>query len=56
MRLQDTKLASTERLSRLEDADMAEAIAGMTRADAAYRAALGAVGTAARVSLLDYLG
>ena len=56
VRLQDTKLASTERLSRLEDADMAEAIAGMTRADAAYRAALGAVGTAARVSLLDYLG
>ena len=55
-RLQDIKLASNERLSKLEDADMAEAISGMTRADAAYRAALGAVGTAARVSLLDYLG
>jgi flagellar hook-associated protein 3 FlgL len=54
-RLQDIKLAGTERLSKLEDADMAEAISGMTRADAAYRAALGAAGTAARVSLLDYL-
>ena len=55
-RLQDMKLAAGERLSKLEDADMAEAITGMTRADAAYRAALGAVGKTAHMSLLDYLG
>jgi len=55
-RLRELKLAATTRLSKLEDADMAEVIAGMTRADAAYKAALGAAATAARVSLLDYLG
>jgi len=55
-RLQEFKLAATTRLSKLEDADMAEVIAGMTRADSAYKAALGAAATAARVSLLDYLG
>ena len=52
----DTKLAGTARLSKIEDANMAEAISGMTRADAAYRAALGAAGKAAKMSLLDYLG
>jgi flagellar hook-associated protein 3 FlgL len=56
VRLQEFKLAGTTRLSKLEDADMAEVIAGMNRADAAYKAALGAAATAARVSLLDYLG
>jgi flagellar hook-associated protein 3 FlgL len=56
VRLQEFKLAATTRLSKLEDADMAEVIAGMNRADAAYKAALGAAATAARVSLLDYLG
>jgi len=55
-RLREFKLAATTRLSKLEDADMAEVIAGMTRADSAYKAALGAAATAARVSLLDYLG
>ena len=42
-------------MSKLEDVNMAEAITEMTHADAAYRAALGAVGTVSRVSLLDYL-
>jgi flagellar hook-associated protein 3 FlgL len=56
LRQGDTKLAGTARLSKIEDANMAEAISGMTRADAAYRAALGAAGTSAKVSLLDYLG
>jgi flagellar hook-associated protein 3 FlgL len=56
VRLQEVKLAGTTRLSKLEDADMAEVIAGMNRADAAYKAALGAAATAAKVSLLDYLG
>ena len=55
VRLQQMKLSGGERLSKLEDVDMAEAITEMQHADAAYRAALGAVGTASRVSLMDYL-
>lgn len=56
LNIEATKLAGTARLSKIEDANMAEAISGMTRADAAYRAALGAAATSAKVSLLDYLG
>lgn len=55
-RLQEMKLASTKRLSDFEDADMVAAISSMRRAEAAYEAALGAVGSANRVSLMDYLG
>ena len=55
-RLQEMKLAVTTRLSDLEDADMVAAISSMRRAEAAYEAALGAVGSANRVSLMDYLG
>ena len=55
LRLQQMKLSSNERLSKLEAANMAEAITNMANADAAYRAALGAVSSATRVSLLDYL-
>jgi flagellar hook-associated protein 3 FlgL len=55
LRLQQMKLSGIERLSKLEDVNMAEAITEMQHADAAYRAALGAVGTASRVSLMDYL-
>jgi flagellin-like hook-associated protein FlgL len=55
LRLQQMKLSSNERLSKLESANMAEAITNMAHADAAYQAALGAVSTATRVSLLDYL-
>jgi flagellar hook-associated protein 3 FlgL len=55
LRLQQVKLSTTERLSKLEEANMAEAITQMSNADAAYRAALGAVSTSTRVSLLDYL-
>lgn len=55
LRLQQVKISTTERLSKLEDANMAEAITQMSNADAAYRAALGAVSTSTRVSLLDYL-
>lgn len=54
--IEDTKLAGIARLSKIEDANMAEAISGMTRADAAYRAALGAASQSAKLSLLDYLG
>lgn len=50
-----THLAVLARVAKDEDADLAYAIAEMNRADTAYRAALGAVGTASRTSLLDYL-
>lgn len=54
-RLGDTRRASVARRSSLEDANMAEAIVKMQQADAAHRAALGAVAAASRQSLLDYL-
>jgi flagellar hook-associated protein 3 FlgL len=54
--LDEMKMATTRRLSALEDADMVEAVSAMRRAEAAYQAALGAVGTANRVSLMDFLG
>jgi flagellar hook-associated protein 3 FlgL len=50
-----TRLGIAGRVSKDEDADLALAISEMTRADTAYRAALGAIGTASRASLLDYL-
>ena len=54
-RLSEMKRASTKRLSALEDANMAQAITGMAQADAAYKAALGAVSSVTRMSLMDYL-
>lgn len=50
-----TRLGHLARIAADEDADLAMAITEMTRAETAYRAALGAVGTASRASLLDYL-
>jgi flagellar hook-associated protein 3 FlgL len=55
LRLAQLKLSTEERLSKLEHANMAEAISEFSQAETAYRAALGAVGTATQVSLLDYL-
>ena len=55
LRLQQMKQSGIERLSKLEEANMAEAITNMSHAEAAYQAALGAAATATRVSLLDYL-
>ena len=55
LRLQQMRLSTNERLSKLEEANMADAITAMNHAQAAYEAALGAVSTATRVSLLDYL-
>lgn len=49
------RLASLKRLSKDEDADMAKAASDLARADTAYRAALSAIGTAGRVSLMDFL-
>jgi flagellar hook-associated protein 3 FlgL len=54
-RISALRRASETRIGELEGADMAEAITGMTQAEAAYRAALGAVSTAGRLSLMDYL-
>ncbi len=50
-----TRLAVVTRVSKDEDADLALAISEMTRAQTAYQAALGAIGTSSRLSLLDYL-
>lgn len=50
-----TRLAVVTRVAKDEDADLALAISEMTRAETAYNAALAAVGTASRTSLLDYL-
>jgi flagellar hook-associated protein 3 FlgL len=55
-RLETVRIAGATRLSKTEDANLAEAISEMTQAETAYRAALGAIGTASRMSLLDYLG
>jgi len=55
VRLSELRRASTKRLSALEDTNMAEAITGMAQADAAYKAALGAVSSVTRMSLMDYL-
>jgi flagellar hook-associated protein 3 FlgL len=55
LRLDDLRRASTTRLSKVEDTNMVEAISGMTQAETAYRAALGAASTVASTSLMDYL-
>lgn len=47
--------AATTRLAKVEDADLAQAAARMAQADTAYRAALQAMATSGRISLLDYL-
>jgi flagellar hook-associated protein 3 FlgL len=49
------KLAGQTRVSTLEDANMAESISAMSRADTAYRAALGAASKINQLSLMDYL-
>jgi flagellar hook-associated protein 3 FlgL len=54
-RLADLRLAAAGRRSKLEDANMAEAVTRLQQADTAYRAALSAVSTSERVSLLDFL-
>lgn len=54
-RLTDFRLASIKRVSIDEDTNLALAITEMNQADSAYRAAVQAVGTSAKVSLLDFL-
>ncbi len=55
VQLTASRLAVLTRVSKDEDADLATAISEMNRADVAYKAALGAIGTTSRNSLLDYL-
>ncbi len=55
IRLAVLRQAAEIRRSSLEDANLAEAATRMSQADTAYRAALAAVSTAERQSLLDYL-
>ena len=54
-RLRSFKLVSKTAVSKDQDADLVAAITELTKADEAYRAALGAIGTTQRISLLDYL-
>lgn len=54
-RLSALKTAADTRRANLEQVDLAAAVTKMSQADTAYRAALGAVSSAERVSLLDYL-
>jgi flagellar hook-associated protein 3 FlgL len=54
-RLSGLKIAAETRRSKLEDANLAEAATRLQQADTSYRAALAAVSTAERLSLLDYL-
>jgi flagellar hook-associated protein 3 FlgL len=53
--LSEMKLQAETRLDKTENVDMAEAISGMTQAETAYRAALGAAGAATKTSLMDYI-
>jgi flagellar hook-associated protein 3 FlgL len=54
-RLAAMRTIAETRRSKLEDADLAESVTRLTAATNAYQAALGAVSTAERHSLLDYL-
>ena len=54
-RLATLRLASIAQLSKDQEANVVEAIARMNQAQITYQAALGAVGTASKVSLLDYI-
>ncbi|MEO8481934.1 MAG: flagellin [Acidobacteriota bacterium] len=55
IRLASLRTAAESRRSKLEDANLAQAATNLQKADTAYRAALGAVSSAERQSLLDYL-
>jgi flagellar hook-associated protein 3 FlgL len=54
-RLVAQRQAADVRRSSVEDANLAESIAGATQADAAHRAALGSLATLGRQSLMDYI-
>ena len=54
-RLDTQRRAADARRSSVEDANLAESISALTQADAAHRAALGALANVGRQSLMDYL-
>jgi flagellar hook-associated protein 3 FlgL len=54
-RLSTETLGAQARLSKLQDANMAEAISALSRAQTGYQAALGAASTISKTSLMDYL-
>jgi flagellar hook-associated protein 3 FlgL len=54
-RLSAVKQTAQTRLSSLEDANLSEAITGLTAAQTAQRAALGAASTINQLNLMDYL-
>ena len=52
---QDLNLTNTERLSRIEDADITEAILDLRAKEVAYQAALASASKVLQMSLLDYM-
>lgn len=55
LQLSTNRVGAVERISGIEDADIVEASARLSQADTAYRAALAAMATVGRLSLMDYL-
>ena len=53
--LQDMNITNTERLSNIEDADIAEAIIELKQKELAYQAALASSAKVMKLSLIDYL-
>ena len=53
--LQDLNLANTDRLSKIEDADLAEAIMDLQATELAYQAALSSSSKLMTLSLVDYM-
>lgn len=53
--LQDLKIANTERLAGIEDADITEAITDLRAKELAYQAALASSAQVMKLSLVDYL-
>ena len=52
---QDLELTHTERISRIEDADITSAIMHLKQKELAYQAALASSGSVMKLSLIDYL-
>jgi flagellar hook-associated protein 3 FlgL len=55
VRLSGVRLAAETEITKLRDADLAESISGMQRAEQAYQAALGVASRGTQLSLFDYL-
>lgn len=53
--LEDSKISSTERLSKIEDADIAEAVIDLKEKELAYQAALSSSAKVMQTSLVDYV-